>query len=360
MPPELIVDEHVLLAPRSTLGIGGAARWFAVARSAADVASAHAWCANRGAGLFVLGGGSNLVIADEGFDGLVLSIDIRRLDLDDAEGAALLTAGAGEVWDDVVATAVTRGLAGIECLSGIPGLVGGTPIQNVGAYGQDVSQSIVSVTAFDRSAGTVQTFPADACGFAYRMSRFKDVDAGRFVVTEVSFRLRDDVAAPTYPDVVAYLSQQAITAPTAADLRNAVLEIRRRKGMVLDADDLDTRSVGSFFMNPVVTIAQRERIASASGVAPPSFGVDADHVKVPAAWLIERAGFHKGDADGAVGISSKHPLALVNRGGATARDILRLATRIKRGVADRFGVFLRTEPIFVGFDDNPEVSYLRM
>jgi UDP-N-acetylmuramate dehydrogenase len=359
MPPELIVDEHVPLAPRSTLGIGGAARWFAVAASAADVASAQAWCANRGAGLFVLGGGSNLVIADEGFDGLVLSIRIRRLDVDPAEGGAVLAAGAGEVWDDVVATAVTRGFAGIECLSGIPGLVGGTPIQNVGAYGQDVSQSIVSVTAFDRSAETVQTFPAEACGFAYRLSRFKGVDAGRFVVTEVSFRLRHDVAAPTYPDVVAYLDQNGITAPTVADLRRAVLAIRRRKGMVLDADDLDTRSVGSFFMNPIVTVEQRERIASASGAAPPSFGVDADHVKVPAAWLIERAGFHKGDADGAVGISSKHPLALVNRGGATARDILRLATRIKRGVADRFGVFLRPEPIFVGFDDNPDVSYLR-
>ena len=359
MRRELIVDEHVPLAPRSTLGIGGPARWFATARSAADVGAAQAWCDDRGCELFVLGGGSNLVIADAGVDGLVLAIRIRGLDLDHAERGAVMAAGAGEVWDDVVAAAVQRGLAGIECLSGIPGLVGGTPIQNVGAYGQEVSQSIVSVTAFDRSARTIQVLPADACGFAYRMSRFKGADAGRFVVTNVSFQLRHEIAASTYPDVLAYLDEHAVSTPSVADLRRAVLDIRRRKGMVLDADDLDTRSVGSFFMNPVVTIDQRERIASAAGAAPPSFAVDAEHVKVPAAWLIERAGFHKAETDGRVGISSKHPLALVNRGGATARDVLRLATRIKRGVADRFGVLLQPEPIFVGFGDDPEVTFLR-
>jgi UDP-N-acetylmuramate dehydrogenase len=159
--------------------------------------------------------------------------------------------------------------------------------------------------------------------------------------------------------VLAYLREHQVSAPTVADLRQTVLAIRRRKGMVLNAADPDTRSVGSFFMNPLLTPLDGERIASIAGAAPPSFGIGPDHMKVPAAWLIERAGFHKGAADGAAGISTKHPLALVNRGGATAADVLRLAVRIKRGVADRFGVFLRPEPIFVGFDHDPEVTYLQ-
>ena len=178
-----------------------------------------------------------------------------------------------------------------------------------------------------------------------------------FIVTSVSFRLRRNVVMPTYPDLLAYLREQQIGVPTVADLRRGVLAIRRRKGMVLDVADPDTRSVGSFFMNPIVALADRDRVAAVAG-APPSFAIDDDHVKLPAAWLIERAGFRKGEADGPVAISSKHPLALVNRGGATARDVLRLAGRIKRGVADRFGVFLRPEPIFVGFGDDPEVAYL--
>jgi len=358
VPHELSIGGGMSLAGRTTLGVGGEARWFAVANAVGDIGAAEEWCDARGCELFVLGGGSNLVIADEGFDGLVLWMRNRELDFTDTSEGAILTAGAGEVWDAVVAAAVERGMAGLECLSGIPGQVGGTPIQNVGAYGQDVSQTITAVTAFDRSTRTVVDIPADECDFAYRMSRFKSDDAGRFVVTRVSFRLRRIVAAPTYPDVRAYLDDQQITAPTVADLRRAVLAIRRRKGMVLDDADPDTRSVGSFFMNPVVAVTDRERIAAQAGM-PPSFAVDDGHVKLPAAWLIERAGFRKGDVDGPVGISTKHPLALVNRGGATARDVLRLAVRIKRGVAERFGVFLRPEPIFVGFGDDAAVTYLR-
>ncbi len=349
----------ISLAERTTLGVGGRARWLAVAADASAFDEAEAWCRARGCELFVLGGGSNLVVSDNGFDGLVLWMQMRGLDFAVTDAGAVMTAGAGEAWDAVVSAAVARGLAGLECLSGIPGLVGGTPIQNVGAYGQDVGQTIQSVSAFDRSTRTVVDVPAKDCGFAYRMSRFKGADAGRFIVTGVSFRLQREAAVHAYPDVLAYLHEHHIVAPTVEDLRRAVLAIRRRKGMVLDATDTDTRSVGSFFMNPVITINDRERIASTAGVAPPSFDVDAEHVKVPAAWLIERAGFRKGDSDGPVGISTKHPLALVNRGGATARDVLRLAIRIKQGVADRFGVFLRPEPVFVGFGDDPEVTYLR-
>jgi UDP-N-acetylmuramate dehydrogenase len=356
MPRELKLQEHVSLAGRSTLGVGGRAHWFGIANTSDDIADAQAWCDEHRCDLFVLGGGSNLVISDDGFDGLVLWNRVRGLDFDATGGRAVMVAGAGEVWDDVVAAAVDRGLAGIECLSGIPGQVGGTPIQNVGAYGQEVSQAIESVTAYDRSTLTMVELGSGECGFAYRTSRFKGTDAGRFVVTTVTFRLREEVSPPTYPDVLAYLREHQVSAPTVADLRRAVLAIRRRKGMVLDAADPDTRSVGSFFMNPLVTVLDGERIASIAGTAPPSFGIDADHMKVPAAWLIERAGFHKGDRDGAVGISTKHPLALVNRGGAMAADVLRLAVRIMREVADRFGVFLRPEPIFVGFGHDPEVT----
>ena len=358
MSHELRVGSSMSLADKTTLGVGGEARWFAVAQSASDIAAAHEWCSARGCELFVLGGGSNLVIADQGFDGLVLWIRTRHLDFADSRDGAMLTAGAGEEWDGVVAAAVERGLAGLECLSGIPGQVGGTPIQNVGAYGQEVAQTIASVTAFDRFTGTIVDIPAGDCAFAYRLSRFKSIDSGRFIVTSVSFRLSRDVRPPAYPDVLAWLRDHQIASPTVVDLRRAVLTIRRRKWMVLDRSDPDTRSVGSFFMNPVVTLADRERIATTTGAVPPSFPVDDEHVKLPAAWLIERAGFQKGDTDGPVGISTKHPLALVNRGGATARDVLRLAGRIKRGVADRFGVSLRPEPIFVGFGDDPEVTYL--
>ena len=354
---ELSVAGDVPLAARTTLGVGGRARWLADARSSHDVAAAQAWCEARGCNLFVLGGGSNLVVADEGFDGLVLSMRVRQLQFQ-TDDAAVMLAGAGEPWDDCVAAAVGRGLTGIECLSGIPGQVGGTPIQNVGAYGQDVSQTIHSVCAFDRSSGRMVDLAAADCHFGYRTSRFKSVDAGRFIVTSVTFGLRRELAAPTYPDVVTYLRERAIEAPTAVDVRQAVLSIRRRKGMVVDEADPDTRSVGSFFMNPVVALDACARIASVAGAMPPTFGVDAEHVKVPAAWLIESAGFRKGDADGAVGISTRHPLALVNRGGATARDVLRLAARIKRRVLDRYAVSLRPEPIFVGFGRDPGVEFL--
>jgi UDP-N-acetylmuramate dehydrogenase len=305
--------------------------------------------------MFVLGGGSNLVIADDGFGGLVLQIGLRGTTFVDS---TVIRASAGDVWDDVVAAAVARGLGGIECLSGIPGRVGGTPIQNVGAYGQEVAETIEEVTVFDRIDGRMTVLTREECEFSYRMSRFKSRDADRFIVCEVAFQLHHGIAAPKYPDVIRYLDERQIASPGVADLRQAVLAIRRGKGMVLDPSDTDTRSVGSFFMNPVVPVDTQERVSSIAGERAPVFAVDATRVKLPAAWLIERAGFHKGFADGPVAISTKHPLALVNRGGATARDVLRLAGRIKAQVADRFGVRLVPEPIFVGFNHDPDVEYL--
>ena len=358
-PPQ----ENVPLAPLTTLGIGGAARWFARATSVEQVIAASAW---RDAPVLVLGGGSNLVVSDEGFHGLVLHIGITGIRATPRGGDMMVSAGAGESWDGLVEFAVTRGLAGIECLSGIPGTVGGTPIQNVGAYGQDVAAVIESVHAFDcEKRGTVQLSPSE-CGFGYRTSRFKQRDAGRFIVREVVFRLRPGgVPTVTYPDIIDDLSKHSTGSPDVRAVREAVLNVRRRKGMVIDAADPDTRSVGSFFMNPVVSRAAFERIATAlpggadsSGPRVPHFMMDNDSVKIPAAWLIERSGFARGHVDGRVGLSTKHPLAVINRGGATARDVIRLARSIKHAVIDRFGVALRPEPVFVGFAGNPDIEYL--
>jgi UDP-N-acetylmuramate dehydrogenase len=360
-------QEQVPLAPLTTLGLGGHARWFARATRVEHVLAAHGWAPAHGLPLFVLGGGSNLVVSDDGFDGLVLQIAITGIKAALRGEDMLVSAGAGEAWDGLVEFAVTRGLAGIECLSGIPGTVGGTPIQNVGAYGQEVASVIEWVDTVDRvKQGTVRLSRSD-CGFGYRTSRFKQQDAGRFIVCEVAFRLRPG-ASPTvtYPDIIDYLSKHSSGSPDVRAVREAVLNVRRRKGMVIDAADPDTRSVGSFFMNPIVNRVTFERIATTvqgdgdkPGPRVPHFMMDNDSVKIPAAWLIEQSGFARGHLDGRVGLSTKHPLAIVNRGGATARDVIRLARSIKRAVIDRFGVALRPEPVFVGFADDPDVAYLR-
>jgi len=341
------MTRNVPLAPFSTLGVGGAAEWYTSATTPDDIAAAHAWSRERGVPLTVLGGGSNVVIADAGIRGLVLHNRLDGMAFWKDPDDTLVTAGAGEPWDNLVAACVAKGLAGVECLSGIPGGVGGTPIQNVGAYGQEVADTVETVTAFDLEAGAMRT------------SRFKTDEAGRWIVCAVTFRLRAGVPLVSYPDVRMQLEQRGIASPAVADVREAVLAVRRRKGMVLDAADADTHSVGSFFVNPILTGDHRERIASVSGQPVPGFGRSDGRVKVPAAWLIEHAGFSRGTVDGAAGISSKHTLALINRGGATAADIVRLAVRIKRTVADRFGVLLRPEPVFLGFAASPDLDYLR-
>jgi UDP-N-acetylmuramate dehydrogenase len=350
--------ERQPLAPLTTLGIGGPARWLLHAQTAEDVDRAHRWSRSQRVPLFVLGGGSNLVIADEGFDGLVVHVDVRgSAHARDGEDA-LVTVGSGEPWDAIVADCVARGLAGLECLSGIPGTVGGTPIQNVGAYGQEVAHRIERLTAYDRDTAALVTLASGECGFSYRTSRFKKADAGRFVIIDVTFRLRPGSPTATYPDIVDYLARAGVSTPDVQDVRNAVIAVRRRKGMVVDQSDPDTRSVGSFFMNPVVPEHDRDRVAVVAEAQPPAFPADGGRVKLSAAWLIERAGFARGAADGRVGISTKHTLAVINRGGATARDVLRFATRIKRGVLDRFGISLRPEPVFVGFDRDHELDVL--
>ena len=349
----------VPLAPLTTLGIGGAAQWFVRATTAEEVAEAHEWSERAGLPLFVLAGGSNVVIADAGIPGLVVMMGIGGTEFRRSGDDMIVSAGAGEPWDPLVAAAVTRGLAGIECLSGIPGSVGGTPIQNVGAYGQDVANIIQDVTVFDRASREIAVIAGSDCGFGYRTSRFKQGDASRFVVCGVRFRLRPGVPTVTYPDVVTLLQQKGSRALTVSDVRDAVLTTRRRKGMVLDPADADTRSVGSFFTNPVVGAGMHARMVSDSRQPVPGFAAGAGRVKMSAAWLIERAGYSRGHHAGAVGLSSKHPLAIVNRGGATARAVLDFAVQIKRAVVDRFGIWLIPEPAFVGLDGEPMVAYLK-
>jgi UDP-N-acetylmuramate dehydrogenase len=343
----------VALAPLTTLRVGGPADWCMRANTSAHVEAAYAWAKERDLPVFVLGGGSNLVVSDDGIRGLVLQVGIDGMELREEGEEALVTAGAGEPWDRLVARVVDAGYAGLETLSGIPGLVGGTPIQNVGAYGQEVSDTIESVTAFDTQTGRVAELSAAECDFRYRQSRFKSTDAGRFVICRVAFRVRRSAPTVTYPDVVRWIEESGLERPTIADVRRGVIEIRRRKGMVLDPADPDTRSVGSFFMNPVVPSSTPARIGS------PFFPMPDGGVKIPAAWLIEHAGFHKGFSIGAAAVSSKHPLAIVNRGGATSADIVKLACRIKSAVIDRFGIALRPEPIFAGFGDDERVAFLQ-
>jgi UDP-N-acetylmuramate dehydrogenase len=337
----------------TTLGVGGRAQWLVRVSTPAQVRAAHVWAHERQLPVFVLGGGSNVVVADQGVRGLVLNISIGNTHVDARADHARVDAGAGEPWDSLVARVVESGYAGLECLSGIPGLVGGTPIQNVGAYGQEVADSIETVEAFDTQTLDVVKIPASECGFSYRHSRFKSADVGRFVVCRVTFRVARGEPTITYPDVQASVERSGADPPTVADVRRAVLQIRARKGMVLDPGDRDTRSVGSFFMNPIVPRATQGEIGS------PSFPMSDGRVKIPAAWLIEHAGFSKGFHDGRVGLSSKHPLAIINRGGATASEIVEFAGRIKRAVFDRFGIALRPEPIFVGFADDERVHFLQ-
>jgi UDP-N-acetylmuramate dehydrogenase len=344
-----------LLADHTTLRLGGpAARWV-TATTEAELVEAVSSADAAGEPVLVLGGGSNLVVADAGFPGVVVEVATRgvRPDVEDdaACGGVLVTVAAGEDWDAFVERAVRSGWAGVEALSGIPGAVGATPVQNVGAYGQEVSQTIASVRVWDRKLNGVRTFASADCGFGYRHSRFKadrfDPWGGRHVVLDVTFQLpQGDLGAPVrYAELAARLGvEQGQRAPTR-DVREAVLALRRGKGMVLDPDDHDTWSAGSFFTNPVV----------AAGVLPdgaPAWPQPDGTVKTSAAWLIERAGFAKGhglDRDGGrVALSTKHTLALTNRGGASADDLVALAREVRDGVEQRFGIRLVNEPVLVG------------
>jgi UDP-N-acetylmuramate dehydrogenase len=350
--------ENEPLAPYTTLRIGGPARYFVKIHHDEELFDRFDWARHRNLPIFILGGGSNVLIADEGFPGIVLQLAITGIEWRDNEDHVRVVVGAGEDWDQFVQQCVERDLAGIECLSGIPGLVGGTPVQNVGAYGQEVSETIVAVRAFDRSTSRFIELSNAECRFGYRTSIFNTTARDRYVVTSVIFRLRlNGDPALHYPDLKNYFSKATVK-PSLSIVREAVLTIRSRKAMVLNENDPDSRSAGSFFKNPVVVaeqFRQIEQIAKNRGLLregerAPSYAAGEGLVKIPAAWLIERAGFHKGFRLGRAGISSKHTLAIVNYGEATAREVLNLVEAIQHQVREIFDVELRIEPILVGFD----------
>ncbi|MCW2798016.1 UDP-N-acetylmuramate dehydrogenase [Nocardioides sp.] len=333
------------LADHTTLRLGGPARAWVTASTEQELIDAVSSADSAGEPVLVLGGGSNLVVADEGFAGTVVEVGTRGI-VSDAEdgvscGGVIVTVAAGESWDDLVAQAVEREWVGVEALSGIPGLVGATPIQNVGAYGQEVSQTIASVRVWDRRLRGVRTFASADCGFGYRTSRFK-ADPGRHVVLSVDFQFpRGSLGAPVaYAELARALGVDQGQRAPLRDVRDAVLGLRRGKGMVLDAADHDTWSAGSFFTNPVVP---------PDSVPPgaPAWPQD-DGVKTSAAWLIEQAGFDKGHGGARARLSSKHTLALTNGGGATTSDLLELAREIRDGVEARFSIRLVPEPVLVG------------
>jgi UDP-N-acetylmuramate dehydrogenase len=365
----VIIREQESLAEYTTFRIGGKARYFAIAESEGDVVEAVRFAVALDLPLFVLGGGSNLLVPDEGFEGVVLLMWIQGMTywvggMTDKDG--FFDVGAGEEWDSLVAETVNVGCAGIECLAGIPGSVGGTPVQNVGAYGQEVSETIVSVRAFDRTDGEFVELANAECGFRYRESVFNTAERGRYIVTRVRFQLRPG-GAPTlkYADLLRRFGENngksldakgaelagfreveqvtASASPTLAEVAAAVREIRLGKGMLIVDGDPDSRSAGSFFKNPIVAVDVLERIP---GV--PHWPAGEGHVKLPAAWLLEQAGFVKGYGMGAVRISSKHTLALTNRGGATFADVAALQDEIVAGVEKRFGVRLEREPVVLG------------
>lgn len=344
------VTHDAPLAARTTLGLGGSARRLLRAESLADLREALALAA--GEPVLVLGGGSNLVVRDGGFAGTVIEMALPGVTITADGDTAIVSAFAGVVWDELVAQLVDAGLAGVESMSGIPGRVGATPMQNVGAYGQEVADTIELVRVLDRQTGELESFEPADCGFAYRTSVFKG--SAQWVVVEVRFRLRRSVLSGPirYPELARALGVTDGEGAPIAEVRRMVIELRRGKGMVVDVADPDSRSAGSFFMNPIVDaptlIAVETRVPV--GLTMPKFPAHTGHTKLSAGWLIERAGFVKGTTRGRVGISSKHALALINRGDATTTELLALAREIQDGVRARFGVDLVPEPVIVGAD----------
>jgi UDP-N-acetylmuramate dehydrogenase len=343
--------KDVPLAPYTTFQIGGPASWFAEAASEGDIAAGIDFAGERQLPLFILGGGSNLLVSDDGFSGLVLRVALRGITCRDEDGHSLLSAAAGEDWDEFVAYAVAACCSGVECLSGIPGTVGGTPVQNVGAYGQEVSQTIVAVRAYDRKTAQFVTLPAASCGFSYRRSIFNTTERGRFVVSRVDYALRKDATVSVaYADLTRYFAARSVLSPTLAEVRDAVRSIRAQKGMLLVPGDADCRSAGSFFKNPVVPVAVLDSLAQVLGIEKqgiPAYPAQPGEVKISAAWLIERAGFAKGYALGKAGISSRHTLALINRGGARAAEVIALRDQIMEAIAARFAIRLEPEPVWL-------------
>ncbi len=354
-----LIQENIPLSPLTTLGIGGPARYFVEAHGEDAVLDAIEFAETGELPIMILGGGSNLLVSDEGFPGLVLRVRIDGLDLTDSGQGVLMRVGSGIDWDEVVRQSVARNLFGIECLTGIPGWAGGTPIQNVGAYGQEVSEVISAVRVLDRQEGTVRELSRAQCDFSYRSSVFNTTARGRYIVLVVEYDLKRTGRPKTdYPDLKRYFDGDR--EPNLAEVRDAVRKIRAGKAMLRVEGDPDCASAGSFFKNAMLDEAAYSELVAlaleagilAAGEAVPHYKSADGRIKVSAAWLIEGAGYRKGASDGPVGLSEKHALAVINRGGARASDVLRFAGDVQSSVEDRFGVRLATEPVFAGFSDH--------
>jgi UDP-N-acetylmuramate dehydrogenase len=349
---------NIPLAPLTTFKVGGPARYFLEANSEEEVIEGVRYARDRKLPLFVLGGGSNLVVADAGWPGLVIKIAIAGVnEIGGTQAAREFEVGAGVEWDSFVAQSVSANLAGVETLSGIPGTVGGTPVQNVGAYGQEVSETITSVRVLRLEDLDVRELSNGECGFSYRTSIFNSSERGKYVVLKVRFALtKGGEPRLAYADLKKYFEKQLTKneTPTLQEAREAVREIRRSKAMLIVPDDEDCRSAGSFFKNPIIDLRKFDEVVKEAKEAgtPPKYPADGGKVKIPAAWLVERAGFTKGYTHGPVGISKKHSLAIINRGGATAAEIIALKDAVQRGVKEKFGIALQPEPVFVGFPEN--------
>ena len=351
----MLLQENIPLAPLTTFKIGGPAKYYVEAATPGEVQEAVTFARARDLPLFVLGGGSNLVVSDAGWPGLVLKValqGIEQRDGHDENGSVIFDAGAGESWDRFVSHAVMARCAGVECLSGIPGSVGGTPVQNVGAYGQEVADTISSVEVLDLKDGQVRELCREACGFSYRASIFNTTERGRFIVLRVTYALTPGGKPRiAYADLKRHFEGRETT-PDLAETREAVRHIRALKGMLIVPGDADCQSAGSFFKNPVLSETEHEHLkqrAAARGLTVPSYPALETRKKVSAAWLVERSGFNKGFGFGRVGISSKHALAIVNRGGATSGEVIALKEQIQQRVEEIWGVKLEPEPVMVGF-----------
>ncbi|QNI38248.1 UDP-N-acetylmuramate dehydrogenase [Edaphobacter albus] len=350
----LKIQEQVLLAPYTTLQVGGAVRYFLEVVNEAQVEEAVAFAREQNLPLFVLGGGSNLLVSDAGFDGVVLHIAIHGIKEHRESNVVLLEVGAGENWNAVVLYAVERGYAGVECLAGIPGNAGGTPVQNVGAYGQEIAETIAGVRAYDLESGGFVEFDSAECHFGYRRSLFNTEACGRYIITKVVYQLQPEgEPALRYADLQRHFKDKldAGAQPSLRQVYDAVRSIREQKGMLAGQGGSDGRSAGSFFKNPVVPHSVLEKIAGTLSIDTngiPHWPTTEGQIKLSAAWLIEKAGFARGFALGSAGISSRHTLALINRGNATAAEIFALRDAIQDKVKVLFGVQLEQEPVQLG------------
>jgi UDP-N-acetylmuramate dehydrogenase len=351
-----LIRENVPLAPLTTFRIGGPARFFVDAPTEEALLEAVQFAAGKNLPIFVLGGGSNLLVADAGFPGLVIKVSIGGTSFESQSAdRTIVRAGAGVAWDELVSACVDRDLAGIECLSGIPGSVGGTPVQNVGAYGQEISEVLLGVRAYDRRHNVMVDLSREDCEFRYRSSLFNTTAKDRYIVVYVTYSLmKNGDPAIRYADLQREFDGRS-SAPSLSDVRAAVRTIRARKAMLLVEGDPDCRSAGSFFKNPIITEEKFAEIQLRAGSPVPRYPATPGHVKTAAAWLIERAGFSKGYSIGPAGLSTKHTLALVNKGAARAEDVLNLAREIRSRVQEKFGVKLVPEPVLLGFEigNNP-------